>query len=172
MKALQARLDEIKGTDAQVRVGVFAGGPGRSQVAPYQPGIQALFEAAGLAKPMQDVTNVDLGVWHEFGVPQLNIPERSWLRSAFDGKHDRWEKFAEKQAQLLIDGKVTLEEALGRLGLLAEADVKKGITSGGGIPPPNAPSTVARKGSSRPLVDTGQFLNSVTFEVRSGNDED
>jgi hypothetical protein len=30
---------------------------------------------------------------------------------------------------------------------------------------PNAPSTIAKKGSSHPLIDTGQEKNSVTWEV-------
>lgn len=33
--------------------------------------------------------------------------------------------------------------------------------------PPNAPSTIAKKGHSKPLVDTGHMLNSVDHEVTS-----
>ena len=31
--------------------------------------------------------------------------------------------------------------------------------------PPLAPETIARKGSAKPLVDTGHMLNSVDYEV-------
>ena len=30
---------------------------------------------------------------------------------------------------------------------------------------PNAPATIRRKGSDRPLIDTGQLVNSVEYEV-------
>lgn len=33
--------------------------------------------------------------------------------------------------------------------------------------PPNAPSTIARKGHSKVLVDTGHMLQSIDHEVRS-----
>lgn len=169
-KAFKQRMTDIKDSDAMARVGVFAGGDPREAVAPYQPAINALFVAAGLSKPAQEVTNVDIGVWMEFGVPQLQIPERSWLRSTFDDKHEAWAKFAERQVALLVDGKVTLEVALGRLGLLASSDVKKAITTGAGIPPPNAESTVKAKGSSRPLVDSGQFVGAITYDVVTGHE--
>ncbi len=170
-KAIQKRLEELKGTDASVRVGVFEGDKNaREAVAPYQPAIQALFEASGLARPAPEVTNVDLGVWHEFGVPDLHIPERSWLRSSFDNNREKWTAFAGRLANKVLGG-MEVERALGLLGLMAQADVKKGITTGAGIPPPNAPSTVKQKGSSRPLVDTSQFVNSISFEV-GGNEGD
>jgi hypothetical protein len=41
--------------------------------------------------------------------------------------------------------------------------MKRKIVDGAGVPPPNAPSTVAKKGSSRPLVDTGRLVNAITW---------
>ena len=35
-----------------------------------------------------------------------------------------------------------------------------------GVPPPNAPETIARKGSSTPLIDTGILRQSISYEVR------
>lgn len=157
--------------DAHARVGLFAG----DENARVAPGIangdffsQALEEGAGAKAPP---TNVDIGVWMEFGVPSVGIPERSWLRSAFDTNVKRWAKFAEKLTLEILDGHITTETALGQLGAKASADVKKGITRGEGIPPPNAPSTIARKGSSRPLVDTGQFVGAITWDVEGGESE-
>jgi hypothetical protein len=37
-----------------------------------------------------------------------------------------------------------------------------------GIAPPNSPYTIARKGSSKPLIDTGQLRNSITYQVEIG----
>lgn len=36
----------------------------------------------------------------------------------------------------------------------------------GGVPPANAPSTIARKGSNTPLIDTGQYRASIRGKVR------
>lgn len=171
MKDLWRRFAEIDEDDSVTRVGVFAG-ESREQVSKYQPAIQQLFEAAGLAKPQQDVTNVDIGVWHEFGIPKLHIPERSWLRSAFDANHDKWTKYAAELTKRVLSGKLSLYNALNRLGLLAATDVKKGITTGEGIPPPNSPTTIARKGSSRTLVDSGQFVGAIDHDVVTNTEGD
>ena len=34
-----------------------------------------------------------------------------------------------------------------------------------GVPPPNAPSTIDRKGSNRPLVDTGEMRDNVEYRI-------
>ena len=150
-RALKARLEALKGDDNYVKVGVLASTAART-------------DARG-------PSNVDLGVIHEFGSPAQGIPERSWLRSAFDLFRDKWFAFAQTQVKAILDGKKTVPVALELLGLRASADVKKHITTGEGIPPPNAPSTIKRKKSSRPLVDTAQFVNAITHAVVEGGVE-
>ncbi len=50
-----------------------------------------------------------------------------------------------------------------------EGKIKEKILSS--VPPENAPSTIARKGSSITLIDTGEMLNSVTHRLmESGNE--
>ncbi|MDF7681191.1 hypothetical protein PT300_11600 [Enterobacteriaceae bacterium ESL0689] len=50
------------------------------------------------------------------------------------------------------------------MGEKLAGEVKRKIQSG--IAPPLDPKTIARKGSSRPLIDTGNLLQSITYEVR------
>jgi len=52
-----------------------------------------------------------------------------------------------------------MEEAAKRLkdALVARID--------SGVPPPNAPSTVKRKGHDHTLIDTGEFKNSIEIKV-------
>ena len=59
--------------------------------------------------------------------------------------------------------RATLPQLLNTLGAKAAADVKNTIRQG--IPPPNSPETIRRKGSSRPLIDTGQLINAITWIV-------
>jgi hypothetical protein len=54
------------------------------------------------------------------------------------------------------------------MGLRMTADQRKRITEGEGIPPPLAESTVKEKGSSRPLVDTGQLWRALLHDVVMG----
>jgi hypothetical protein len=48
--------------------------------------------------------------------------------------------------------------------LRAQAAVKNKVVTGPFEP--NKPATIARKGSDRPLIDTAQLLNSITYVVR------
>ena len=109
------------------------------------------------------VTNADVGLWMEFGVPSKNIPERSWLRSAFDNHLEEWYRLFGKLAGEIVDRTLAPREALRMVGRLAARDVRKGILDG--IPPPNAASTVERKGHEHTLIDTHQLVDAIDFEV-------
>ena len=63
-----------------------------------------------------------------------------------------------------ITGQITAEAALGALGEEAKNISKVAITEG--ITPALKSATIKRKKSSKPLIDTGQLLNSITYEVR------
>jgi hypothetical protein len=110
----------------------------------------------------EGLTVADVGSFHEFG---LGVPQRSFIRGWFDEAVGSGELGALLSAQLklAVAGKVTLDQALERVGLKVEAGVKKRITQR--IPPPLAPSTIAKKGSSVPLIDTGQLRASIRAKV-------
>lgn len=115
------------------------------------------------------ITLVELAAIHEYGSPAANIPERSFIRRTFDAEKAR--ELAAMQGKLvgaIVEGKMSVPRALELLGQWAAAAVKKTITSGPHIPPPLKPATVAAKGSDRPLVDTGQLVNSITYKVEVG----
>lgn len=118
------------------------------------------------------ITLVELAAIHEFGAPEAGIPERSFLRSTFIDKRAQLEEFVAKLTQAVYKGRVAPQQALGLLGEWASSQVRATIKSGPHIPPPLKPATVARKGSTRPLVDTSQLANSVTYLVRDGAPED
>jgi len=59
-----------------------------------------------------------------------------------------------KAVRLHTEGK-GLEQELGKVGLLAQSQVRAKITAIKS--PPNAQSTIDKKGSSNPLIDTGQM---------------
>ena len=61
------------------------------------------------------------------------------------------------------------DEAQGLAGVEINDDLKSSIV--GWQAPPNAPSTIAKKGFNKPLVDTGDMLRSTTYQVRMEGDE-
>ena len=111
---------------------------------------------------------------HEFGAPAANIPERSFIRSTFDAHREEYMALLRTLLQAVYVNKLTVERALGLLGARISSDIKKRVTTGAGIPPPNAPSTLARKlaltrrgskGIPRTLIDTGRLIASVSWAV-------
>jgi hypothetical protein len=110
------------------------------------------------------IDNVGLAVVHEYGLPHRGIPARPFLRGTFDTKKAAWDKLLERMAPLVLQQKLTVEAALALLGERAAADVKAYVTHGSALAP-NKPATIARKGSSRPLIDSAQLINSVSYRV-------
>lgn len=108
------------------------------------------------------ITTVELAVVHEFGVPG-HTPERSFVRSAFATHRQDYKSALKVELKRLYRGDTSVKAALQKLGASMQADIKNGIRAR--IPPPLSPTTVARKGSDVPLIDTGQLINSVHFEV-------
>lgn len=108
---------------------------------------------------------LEIAAIHEFGAPGAGIPERSFIRSTFRDRQREAATMAERLAKAIVLRGMPVKQALGLLGAWGAAEVKRTITSGDGVPPPLKPATIARKGSSRPLVDTGRLLASITWEV-------
>lgn len=103
---------------------------------------------------------------HEFGSPERGIPERSFLRSGMRENGEKYVRLNKVNLVRILRGQLTVEQALGQLGEMAKGDVQQKIRSGDFAP--LKPATVNRKGSSKPLVDTGQMVQSVTYELGEG----
>lgn len=131
-------------------------------------GIQGDEAAAPHAGAGEPLPNVAIGVIHEFGVPEVGIPERSFLRSTYDAKIGDYATILKKGARDVYDGKVTSERVLGRVGEKFASDVKGTINAG--IDPPLQPATIARKGSSKPLIDSGQLKGSISWRYENAGD--
>lgn len=121
-------------------------------------------EREGSARYENGVSVIDVAVWNEFGT--ANAPARSFIRGWFDASQTEIKKRLlamltdnirkRASAQQLLDG-------LDRLGEWMVSRVKERIYDG--IPPPNAPSTVKKKGINIPLIDTGLLFSSITYTV-------
>ena len=113
-----------------------------------------------------DISNAELMLLMVFGVLSRNIPARDPLFTPII-KHRR------ELIQSLGSGSMRAafkagdyEKMFKLLGIAGEAIVQQAFeTSGDGTWPPNAPSTIAAKGSSQPLIDTAQLRKSVSSDV-------
>jgi hypothetical protein len=111
------------------------------------------------------MSNAELAGLHEFGSPGGRIPERPFLRSTFDAKREEWMRLTGKLLGRVLAGEAKVSQALGLLGARVTADCKNTVTQGSGLKA-NALSTVKRKGSDRPLIDTGRLVSGLTWVVR------
>jgi hypothetical protein len=91
------------------------------------------------------------------------IPPRPFLRGFIDGKREQIAKTLEKLGGLVATGKLKAETAMARLGEYGQSGVKSYIRNGSFTP--NADSTIARKGSSKPLIDGGTLRNAIRYQV-------
>lgn len=114
------------------------------------------------------ITNAELAMAHEFGT--AHVPERSFIRAPFDANRSKYEDHLAAFAKKVYAGAMKVERAVGLVAAEMASDVRKYIVDGAGVPPPNAPATIARKGSSRPLVDTAQMKNSISHAVERTTD--
>lgn len=96
--------------------------------------------------------------WNEFGTGK--IPPRPFFRQMIAAESPTW---GGKLAKLLkvtdMDGEKSLK-ALGNDISGALSDSIQNFTT-----PANAPSTIAKKGFDKPLVETSHLQNSVTAEI-------
>lgn len=93
---------------------------------------------------------------NEFGTPR--VPPRPFFRNAIKKNANKWgdvfKREASNKAPIL---------ALGTLGEVIRSDIVQSINQLN--TPPNSPYTIEKKGSSKPLVDTGKMRASVNFRI-------
>lgn len=155
---LFAAVKSMKGEGAYAKVGVLVDS-----------------EEGGLHEEGAHLSVAEIAAVNEFGTEDGHVPARSFIRSTFDEQRESLAEMARKTfLQILLPAKgekMTLDRALGLLGAKLAAEIKKKVTKGDGVPPPNAPRTVAAKGSSRTLVDTGRMIGAVTWTIMRGGEE-
>lgn len=126
------------------------------------------------------LSNAELAAIHEFGAPAAGIPARSFLRATFEQQADEYRAILARLAEALLKDTITLDRALDLLGTWGAGAVKATITQGRVVPRLQDSAagrrTIARKGSSQTLVDTGQLVNSITWarfsdSASNGGDE-
>jgi len=109
-------------------------------------------------------------VWNEYGTEtadgEEHIPERAFFRNGMKDSARQFKSTLNRLGRKVLNGTLTSSQAVDQVGLFGVGKIQQSIVDL--KDPPNAPSTIARKGSSNPLIDTGNMRQSVTHEVVEG----
>lgn len=143
-------LDDLKkavGTSLRARVGILGNHAARTQ-------------------PGGSINNAELGLIQMFGSVTNNIPARDFLLMPIETKKRELLKAMGGSASREAFARKDFTKMFEILGTTAVGFVDEAFATGGfGQWPPNTPSTVAQKGSSAPLIDTGELRKSISFDV-------
>ncbi len=113
------------------------------------------------------VTNAELLFIHTNGSPARGIPPRPVLQPAIENDKERVGEMLGKAINAATSGKIEeIVPALERAGQYGENVCKAWFTNAANNWKPNSEETIERKGSSRPLIDTGQMRKSITHVVK------
>lgn len=103
---------------------------------------------------------VDIAIWNEFGTEKT--PSRPFIRQCFADHQGLVEQHLQRIVLSVTKGS-DLRLELARLGQWYEGKQKQTLRN---YPwKANRKSTIRRKKSSKPLIDTGQLVNSIRYQV-------
>ena len=107
-----------------------------------------------------------VGAFQEYGT-RTGIPRRSFLRDPIASQMDKVNKVAGKYLGQALRGEIEAEEVLDFVGEYAKGlSVLSFRKNDWAV---NKNSTIKAKGSSNPLIDTGQLRQSIHYEVIKGD---
>ncbi len=90
---------------------------------------------------------------------------RSFVRPYVDQNEAALQSGLREAGQALVRGEVqSIDRALNTFGAKAAAGMRDFVTAGS-VPKADKPETVARKGSSTPLVESGNLVSKITHKV-------
>lgn len=139
------------------RVNVFADGEQGALAAIHEYGLDI------------EVTDKMRGYLHSQGLhlnpntKYIHIPERAFLRGGFDTNHERILDETNNMVSLVLDGVLDPDDLLEHIGNSLKFAIREYATELD--TPPNHPFTIKRKDFSQPLIDTGNMLKSLKYEI-------
>jgi hypothetical protein len=126
--------------------------------------LSGLAVKAGILESAGEVDGVPIAeyaTYNEYGTK--DIPARPFIRGYVENNREKINSYKEWLVRQVSEGKITAVEAAEKLGKNTRDGIKHYIKDGDFEP--NAAVTVQRKGTNRPLTDTGRMRDSVDYEV-------
>ena len=115
----------------------------------------------GITYPDDGTPVIQVALWNELGT--VNAPARPFIRGTVDNNEEKFQKQMESSVKKLAKGE-TAGKVLNELGAFAKDLLQQEIKNGEFVP--NAPSTIARKGSEKPLIDSGLLRQSANYVIK------
>lgn len=121
-------------------------------------------------EPPSPMNNATIGYIMENGSPAANIPERPFLIPGMQEAREDVADQLEGGARAILEGRETdANKILHRVGLVAQNAVRRKIDEGPFAP--LSPVTLSKRRKrgrtgTKPLIDTGQLRNAITYVVR------
>ena len=109
----------------------------------------------------ESVTLANVAAWNEFGSERS--PARPFMKQTVIDYKGKIAKRANRALKKAINGGGA-KEALNSIGSYTKGRIQKEIRDGDWEP--NAASTIARKGSDKPLIDTGQMRKRIVYVIK------
>lgn len=118
------------------------------------------------SEKVDGLTVAQYGLYNELGSVLKNIPQRSFIISPITlNLQDNILKNKEKYSKFLLVEK-DLKKSYNLLGIDAKSIILNAFaTSNNGKWSANSPTTIKKKGSSKPLIDTGRLRKSINYKV-------
>ena len=109
---------------------------------------------------VMDSKNATKAAINEYGTSK--IPQRPFMRTVVSCHGKSWGEKSAKAVQSVIKG-MPISQVTELVGMQLKSDISSTLTNGPWTP--NSVVTIAKKGSSRPLIDTGELRASITYRV-------
>ena len=110
---------------------------------------------------------VDIAMFNELGT--VHIPSRPFLRDSVDANGDKINSFLQSMKKEILRGN-SAEDVLKKIGVFQKGLIQEQIVKGNFVP--NSPATIRKKGSDRPLVDTGRMRQSINYVIQRKGESD
>lgn len=107
-------------------------------------------------------TVAEVAAWNEYGTE--NAPARPFMRQTLKNREEDVIRHGHSQVKKELKGSYNAQTTLNAMGAYVKGCIQKEIVDGEFEP--NAPSTIAKKGSEKPLIDTGRMRQSVTYVIK------
>lgn len=124
----------------------------------------------GESRSDTDMTNAQIGYIQETGSPAMNLEARAFLAPGVEDCQELVSTQLTKAADEALKGNNQgIERCLNRAGMIAQNSVRAKINSGDFAPLSEATLRARRRAGktrTKPLIDTGQLRNSITYIIK------
>ena len=155
LKRMQKTANDLQGR--KINVGYLSGGEMAYLAAIHEYGCRIK------VTPKMRAYLHSQGLHLKKSTSEIVIPERSFLRAGFDEVHKDVIKRTDPLVMDVLGGTMSADQLCEIVGLLLKSKIQDYAVDLKS--PANHPFTKERKGSSNPLVDSGDMIGAISYEV-------